>query len=41
MPSLKAAGVPRVIEPVQQPIKEDVQQPLQLEQPPMTVEIQP
>ena len=35
VPALKTAGIPRMIGPVQYPIKEEEQQPLQLKHPPM------
>ena len=40
VPALKTAGVPRMVAPVQYPIKEEDQQPLQLEHPPMVLDSQ-
>ena len=40
VPALKTAGVPRMIAPVQYPIKEEEHQPLQLEHPPMALDSQ-
>ena len=40
IPALKTAGVPRMIAPVQYPIKEEEQQPLQLKHPPMSLDSQ-
>ena len=40
VPALKTAGVPHIIAPVQYPIKEEGQQPLQLEHPPIVLDSQ-
>ena len=40
VPALKTAGIPGMIAPVQQPIKEEGQQSLQLEHPPMVLDSQ-
>ena len=40
VPALQTAGVPRMIAPVQYQIKEEGQQPLQLEHPPMALDSQ-
>ena len=40
VPALKTAGIPRMIAPVQYPIKEEEQQTLQLEHPPMALDSQ-
>ena len=40
IPALKTTGIQRKIAPVQQPIKEKEQQPLQLEHPPMVFDSQ-
>ena len=40
IPALKTAGIPRLTAPVQHPIKEEEQQPLQLKHPPMVFDSQ-